>query len=196
MQAERPRYAARSPFMLRLILAAPLLLIAACSNDVREDKAANQAAANGYVPPEPTFAPPPQPANMAAETTGGDGSQIVLVPLGADDTQGLEGELGCSFAEQGGPALLIGRANAGKSARAAAVVRNGGVVERLASMATGGFGAMEKGATFGGKALTVRVVAEAPLTTGNESSATSAQVIVQRADGAERRYQGLWTCGP
>ncbi|ATY34097.1 hypothetical protein CVN68_20830 [Sphingomonas psychrotolerans] len=66
----------------------------------------------------------------------------------------------------------------------------------LAGTAEGGFGAMEKGAVFGGKGLTVRITRLARLDTGNESTAHRASLVAQRSDGAERRFEGVWNCGP
>ncbi|WP_436828303.1 hypothetical protein [Sphingomonas sp. DT-207] len=190
---------------LRLACAVPLLL-AACS-DPAPTSASQNTTVTGPAPPlvENTAVPEaeatpevqPTPGNGSVETVGGDGSQIVLAPLDAGDSEGLDGELGCSFAERkDAPSLLIARADVGKEARPFAAVRNAGVLERLAATAAGGFGAMEKGLTFGGKGLTVRVTPEARVPTGDESVAQRATLLVQRADGAERRIAGLWTCGP
>jgi hypothetical protein len=188
---------------IRLFYAAPLLL-AACSDRAAAPEAENLAATDSAAPLVENRAEPPPPAPTASDkaiapspTTGGDGSQIRLAALQPDDAEGLEGELGCAFAERrGGPSLLVGKADVGKQARAFAVVRNGGVRETLAGTAAGGFGAMEKGLTFGGKGLTVRVIPQGRLATGDESVAQRAALLVQRGDGAERRFEGLWTCGP
>ncbi|MDP5279094.1 hypothetical protein Q9Q95_09175 [Sphingomonas sp. DG1-23] len=190
---------------IRLLYAAPLLL-AACSDRAAAPDAENVAATTSPAPPivENRADPLPQPSPAAREkelapspTAGGDGSQIELTALQPDDAERLEGELGCAFAERrGGPALLVGKADVGKAARAFAVVRNGGVRETLAASATGGFGAMEKGLRFGGKGLTVRVTPHDRIATGDESVAQRATLLVQRGDGAERRFEGLWTCGP
>jgi len=198
--------AARFPSMryIRLLYAAPLLL-AACSDRAAAPEAENVATATSAAPiaanrAEPLSEPGPVSTEKAvapSPTTGGDGSQIQLATLQPDDAEGLEGELGCAFAEsRGGPALLVGRADVGKAARAFAVVRNGGVRETLSGTAAGGFGAMEKGLSFGGKGLMVRVTPHARLATGDESVAQRASLLVQRGDGAERRFEGLWTCGP
>lgn len=189
---------------IRLLYAAPLLL-AACSDRAAAPAAENLAATDPAAPlVENRAEPAPQPGPTANDkaiapspTTGGDGSQIRLAALQPDDAEGLEGELGCAFAERrGGPSLLVGRADVAKAARAFAVVRNGGVRETLAGTAAGGFEAMEKGLTFGGKGLTVRVTPQGRLVTGDESVAQLASLLVQRGDGAERRFEGLWTCGP
>lgn len=194
---------------LRLACAVPLLL-AACSDRGAAPAAQNETSVAAEtsatpMPAEPVAVATPSPSPSAAEvgdansaaTVGGDGSGIVLAPLRPDDAKGLDGELGCGFAERrGGPSLLVGRADVGSEARAFAVVRNGGVLERLASTATGGFGAMEKGPTFGGKGLTVRITPEGGNLVKGESVARRATLLVQRGDGAERRIQGLWHCGP
>jgi hypothetical protein len=190
----------------RLLCAAPLLL-AACSDPAVPPAAENLATSSDTAAPpaenwiDPTPLPSPQPSETPAEpgnaTIGGDGSQITLAALHDGDAEGLDGELACSFAEsRGGSALLIARADVGKAARAFAVVRNSDVRETLAGTATGGFGAMEKELTLGGKGLTVRVTPQDRLATGDESVAQRASLRVQRADGAERSLAGVWTCGP
>jgi len=190
----------------RLLYAAPLLL-AACSDPttppVAENNIATQSTAaappaeNRAEPAPPSLAAPEAPAEPGNATIGGDGSQITLAALHDGDAEGLDGELACSFAERRGrPALLIARANVGKAARAFAVVRNSDVRETLAGTATGGFGALEKGLTLGGKGLTVHITPQRRLSTGDESVAQRASLRVQRADGAERSFAGVWTCGP
>jgi hypothetical protein len=190
----------------RLLCAAPLLL-AACSDPATPPAAENIATptdaaaphAENWIDPAPLPSPkgsetPAEPGNA---TIGGDGSQITLAALHDGDAEGLDGELACSFAERrGGPALLIGRADVGKAARAFAVVRNSDVRETLAGTATGGFGGLEKGLTLGGKGLTVHLTPQGRLDTGDESVAQRASLRVQRADGAERSFAGVWTCGP
>lgn len=191
---------------IRLLYAAPLLL-AACSDRAAPPAPENLTATDPAAPvAENRAEPAPRPSPSVSEspakpgaspTVGGDGSQITLAALRPGDAEGLEGELGCSFAEsRGGPSLLVGRADVGKQARAFAVIRNGGVRETLAATATGGFGAMEKGLGFGGKGLAVRITPQARLATGDESVAQHATLRVQRGDGAERSFEGLWTCGP
>ena len=58
-------------------------------------------------------APVPGPGELAAPTRGGDGSEITLNALTAEDISGasLSGELACKFmAEEAGP-LLLARGN-------------------------------------------------------------------------------------
>jgi hypothetical protein len=190
------------------LLSAALLFIAACSQEpIADNRAIGSAPTDNGQPAAapapsaaaatPTSEPTPEASPVANETIGGDGSQIRLLPLEAGDAEEIEGELACSFSADGArAAILIGRADVGKDARAFAAVRNAGVLETLAGTATGGFGAMEKGASFAGKGLTVRITRQARLQTGDESSAHRAVLLAQRADGAERRFQGIWTCGP
>jgi hypothetical protein len=185
-----------------LLLSALILPLVGCSDRTATPSPApsNAVAVTEVVPPDESVpvmneANETEPANASAATIGGDGSAITLAALGSGDGDGLEGELGCRFSEKpGGPALLIGRANAGSGGQSYAAVRNSGVLEMLA--APGGFGTMEKGVSFSGKGLTISVQRRAKAPTGNESSAYQADLLVQRADGAERRIQGLWTCGP
>lgn len=182
------------------------VLLAGCSAQPEPSQPNQTIPANEVAiaqPAEPAVVNPIPPApatnlgGPASDTVGGDGSQITLAALQPGDTDALEGELGCSFSEhKGGPALLVGKADVGKDARAFARIRNHGVLEPLAATATGGFAAMEKGLSFGGKGLTVRVIPEARVATGDESVAQRATLLVQRGDGAERRIAGLWTCGP
>jgi hypothetical protein len=168
----------RSPILLVL----PLLL-AACSGGPPADNvqgAVREAGpgAGGDV------------AGPVRKTAGGDRSQITLAALQPEDIETIDGELGCSFVErEDGPTVLIGRADVGKDARAYAAVRNGGVLETLS--APGGFGAMENGASFVGKGLTIRIAPLAKVATGHEGTAQRATLTVQRADGAERRLDGL-----
>lgn len=191
----------------RLFCAAVSPFAVACSPQPAEQEggvnaATNLAAAAPSAQASPAAAetpalPVPDPSPLPGETVGGDGSAIRLATLQPDDASGLEGELACSFAASGAQGtILLGRADVGKEARAFAVVRNAGVLERLAGTQLGGFGAMEKSATFGGKGLTIRVTPQGRLETGNESVAQRAELLVQRADGAERKIEGIWTCGP
>ena len=201
-----PRHVARA-MPIRWCLCAAVALLAGCSPDPSGQP--NHTAATDFSAPTPASPDPvatanltvPEPAEApakaASQTVGGDGSPITLTALQPGDTDALEGELGCSFSErEGGPALLVGKADVGKDARAFARVRNHGVLEPLAATSTGGFGAMEKGVTFGGKGLSLRLMPEARVPTGDESVVQRATLLVQRADGAERRIAGLWTCGP
>lgn len=192
-----------------LLFVAPLALIACSEAPVSNDAGADVdlvAPANETVAPEgtPTEAIPPlgeDPAVDAAEpaigeTQGGDGSEIALVPLQPDDAADLPGELACGFRlADARQSLMIARADVGDEARGVAVIRNGGYAERLMARTAGGFGAMERGISFGGRGMTV-TIDRGERVSGGESPAYAATLLAQRADGAERRYQGLWTCGP
>lgn len=192
-----------------LLFAAPLALIACSEAPVSNDAGADVhlvTPANDAVATEgtQTEALPPRaegPAANAAEpsigeTQGGDGSQIALAPLQPEDAADLPGELACGFRiADARQSLMIARADVGDDARGVAVIRNGGYAERLMARSAGGFGAMERGASFGGRGMTV-TIDRGERVSGGESPAYSATLLAQRADGAERRYQGLWTCGP
>jgi hypothetical protein len=148
---------------------------------------------------EAAVAPAPEaPDNASGATIGGDGSEIVLNPLTAADVDGakLEGELACSFATSAGAApLLLGRANVGPNETAWSVVKVGDYVEPLS--AGGGFNAMVRGVTFSGKGKTIRIAPTGENAAGSgESPPVPATLTYDRADGARRVIEGLWTCGP
>jgi hypothetical protein len=42
----------------------------------------------------------------------------------------------------------------------------------------------------------VHITPQGRFDTGDESVAQQASLRVQRADGAERSFTGVWTCGP
>ena len=191
-----------------LLLAAPLALVAACSDAPVSDggnaDAALSAPPTGPVEPvvdanAATLATEPAAdasAPAVGETRGGDGSEIALASLQDDDAAGLTGELACSFrlADIREP-MLIGRADVGDDARGTAVIRHGGDVERLMARSAGGFGAMERGIAFGSRGITV-TIDRGERVSGGEAPDYRATLLAQRADGAEREYRGLWTCGP
>jgi hypothetical protein len=189
-----------------LLFAAPLALIACSDAPVSNDADNNVVASTNVGAPEemPVEAPPPPAEDPVAdaaepaigETRGGDGSDIALAPLQPDDAADLPGELACSFRlADARQSLMIARADVGDDARGVAVIRNGGYAERLMARSDGGFGAMEPGITFGGRGMTV-TIDRGERRSGGESPDYAATLLAQRADGAERRYQGLWTCGP
>ena len=73
-------------------------------------------------------------------------------------------------------------------------VKVGDYVERVG--APGGFDGILRGATFAGRGKTVVIeVTGAPIGSG-ESPPNPATLTYQRADGASRVFNGLWTCGP
>lgn len=193
------------------LLAAPIALMTACSDapvapdngatdvvDVAPTPVANEVGDTIPSMPSPPTSETTGNASAAAEgeTVGGDGSKIALAPLQPDDATGLPGELACSFrlADVRQP-MLIGRADVDDEARGVAVIRNGDYVERLVARSAGGFGAMERGIAFGGRGMTV-TIDRGERVSGGESPSYDATLLAQRADGAERRYRGLWTCGP
>ena len=120
------------------------------------------------------------------------------MPVQPDDVAGLQGELGCSFSDEYGDLLLVAMADVSDSSRAQAAVNNNGYGERLMAQSTGGFSALEPGgAAFSGRGLTVTVTpGERASENGTESVTSDALLLVQRGDGAERRFDGEWTCGP
>ena len=190
-----------------LLFAAPLALIACSEAPVSNDADVDVAAPTNVGQPEgmPTEPSPPPPAEQLVvnapeaaigETEGGDGSEIALTPLQPDDADDLPGELACGFRlADARQSLMIARADVGDDARGVAVIRNGGYAERLMARSGGGFGAMERGIAFGGRGMTV-TIDRGERRSGGESPSYAATLLAQRADGAERRYQGLWTCGP
>lgn len=136
------------------------------------------------------------PARPPSETTGGDGSPIVLTPLSAADIAKakLPGELACSFAGPANATLLLARGNVASKDPSFGLVRIGDYPERV--NAPGGFDAMLKGATFTGRGTTIRIALTSPATAGGESPPRPATLTFDRADGARRVIPGRWTCGP
>jgi hypothetical protein len=137
-------------------------------------------------------APPQEPGR----TMGGDGSEIVLAPLTETDLADivLEGELACAFATEGGAPLLLARGDAASQDAARGAVKVGGYVEPVG--APGGFDGMLDGASFAGQGKTVTVEVTGPASGSGESPPRPATLTYQRADGAERTWNGEWTCGP
>lgn len=131
-------------------------------------------------------------------TVGGDGSQIALQPLGAEQLEGVDlpGELACSFADTDDATLLLARADVVPDAIVRGVVNNNGVVEMLGNGRAGGFNDLSDGITLTGRGLTVELQRGESQPTGNETTQHAAILRVQRADGAELSYHGAWTCGP
>lgn len=181
---------------LRILPAvAAVALLAACSEPTADrtpapaPDAADQAAADA--------APPPPIKPVDIPTRGGDGSPIEFTALTDADISGakLPGELGCSFvADASTPPILIAKGNVASSDPARGIVKVGDVVERFA--APGGFDAMTTGARFTGKGLQLRIALTGPAQGGGESPPRPATLTADRADGAQRVFAGLWTCGP
>lgn len=150
-------------------------------------------------------APDTQPATDApvvpvteGPTRGGDGSQIALQPLSREQLHevDLPGELACSFADAGGATLLLARADVVPDGMVRGVLNNNGYLETLGNGRAGGYGDLVDGITLTGKGLVVELQRGKSQPTGNETTEHAATLKVQRADGAERRYDGTLTCGP
>ncbi|MGY1424485.1 hypothetical protein [Lysobacter sp. A289] len=146
---------------------------------------------------QPTADAPVVPATEGP-TRGGDGSQIALQPLSADQLDGVDlpGELACSFADAGGAMLLLARADVVPDGMVRGVLNNNGYVEMLGNGRAGGFNDLADGITLSGKGLVVELQRGDSQPTGNEATQHVATLKVQRADGAERSYDGTLTCGP
>lgn len=142
----------------------------------------------------------PAAAAVAAEgqTRGGDGSQITLQPLTAEQLDGVDlpGELACGFADAGGATLLLARADVLPDGMVHGVLNNNGSIETLGNGEAGGFNDLLDGITLTGKGLAVELQRGEQRPTDNESTQHAAVLKVQRADGAERSYDGTLTCGP
>lgn len=138
------------------------------------------------------------PVVPQSPTHGGDGSQIELLAVSAAqlDTLDLPGELACTFEAPTHGTLLVARADVLPDGAVRAVLNNNGYTEMLANGQAGGFNDLLDGVTLTGKGLTVRLARGADQPTGDETTRHAATLTVQRADGAERTYDGTWTCGP
>jgi hypothetical protein len=187
------------------LLATFALGIAACSpaDDPAPQEQNAVASASGEMPAVPGTAPNAVATTGPAEspTTGGDGSPIVLTALTEQDftDNPLDGELGCSFGpDASAPPLLVARGFADDGeGRAQGLAKIGDYPERLMNTAPGGYDAMIEGGRFGGRGMTFTVtLTGGAATTGGESPANPAELLLQRADGAERTIVGVWTCGP
>lgn len=162
----------------------------AASNPAALDPAAQAtASAPGSTPHAPGHDP-------AGETIGGDGSQIQLDALTAQDVSDarLSGELACSFAAPDATSLLHATGVVAADEPAQGVVKVSGYVEPV--RAPGGFNAIVGGATFTGQGKTIVVALTGPAIGGGESPPRPATLTYQRADGASRVFAGQWQCGP
>ena len=203
-----------------------LMVLAACAapqdptlDDTARDGAARRPAATGQATEagapegsdvaagsavEPgraatTVEPPVETAGGAAgETIGGDGSPIRLEALtdAQLETVDLPGELACSFADADDATLLLARADVLPDGPVRGAVNNNGYPELLGNGHANGFDDLADGITLSGRGLTVVLERGERLPTGNEATQHSATLRVQRADGAERTYRGVLTCGP
>ena len=156
------------------------------------------AAACTAEQPATTVATPEAPATAAASspTIGGDGSALELRTLTGAVLPDLGGELGCSFSADGAT-LLIASGIVDRTTRSNAAIRRGGEVEQLVATGPGGYDGMVEGATtFGTSGMTIEIATQTRNETGTEEVAYNATLRAMRADGAERTYNGTWTCGP
>ena len=173
---------------------AALIALGGCSEPAGETDTPRVEAT-----PEPTPSSPAQSQEIAetpSATTGGDGSEITLAELQYADAEGLGGELGCSFSPQDMEGnVLIAKGVVQSEDVNFGRVRIGDYVEPVASNAPG-YDSMVEGGKFSSRGLTLTVSTMGEIETGNESSASEAELLVQRMDGAERTYTGIWTCGP
>ncbi|WP_347302590.1 hypothetical protein V5740_11365 [Croceibacterium sp. TMG7-5b_MA50] len=189
----------RHPLLALLATAA----LAACGapDDQSLPSEENTAVTPAVPTATPVMTPAPQSATAESRTVGGDGSTLALTPLTGAELEGvtLAGELACAFATQAGePPLLLARGDVGDDdGRASFAIKIGDYVEQGLALEDGGFDAMLDGGRFGTKGMTlsVRNVGE-PARGGGESPPRQAELLAQRADGAERVFAGTWTCGP
>jgi len=146
----------------------------------------------------PVDAQPAAPVTEAGQTVGGDGSEITLQSLGREQLDGvdLHGELACSFADADGATLLLARADVVPDGIVRGAVNNNGYLELLGNGRAGGFNDLSDGITLSGKGLTLELQRGESRPTGDETTQHAATLVVQRADGAERSYDGTLTCGP
>lgn len=183
----------RNPLLLLcLCLCVPVLV--SCS----DQRGPPEGGARETSPDVPPTADEPVVRAPEGPTRGGDGSQIALRPLSADQLDGVDlpGELTCSFADAGGATLLLARADVMPDGMVRGVLNNNGYVEMLGNGRAGGFNDLLDGITLAGKGLVVELQRGEPRPTGNEATQHAATLKVQRADGAERIYDGALTCGP
>ncbi|HAI35013.1 MAG TPA: hypothetical protein DEQ58_11510 [Alcanivorax sp.] len=174
-----------------------IALITGCSDPSSdaEDKAAQPSSAQPSNE-APTDSAEQEDDSSSGQTRGGDGSEITLNALSEEDMRGasLPGELGCSFTTDDGEVLLIAMGNVASSDAAQGVVKVAGYVERVS--APGGFDGMTASPTFSGKGKTVHIEVTGEPTEGGESPPRPATLTYDRADGAQRDWQGEWRCGP
>lgn len=174
-----------------------IALMAGCSDPSSdaEDKAA-QPSSTQPSNEAPTDSAKQEGAASSGQTRGGDGSEITLNALTEEDMReaSLPGELGCSFTTADGEVLLIAMGNVASSDAAQGMVKVAGYVERVS--APGGFDGMTKSPTFSGKGKTVHIEVTGEPSEGGESPPRPATLTYDRADGAQRDWQGEWRCGP
>ncbi|WP_156170551.1 hypothetical protein [Luteimonas sp. FCS-9] len=180
-------------------------LLAACSSgdDVPAGAQPPDAPAPAARPAPPSAPETPAPAADTASapageggTVGGDGSQIELGGLSEQEVgdAALEGELACSFSQNGAPPLLFAKGSVGSGDPSQGVVKVGSYVEPV--RAPGGFDGMTSNPTFSGQGKTIRIVETGTAVGGGESPPRPATLTYLRADGASRTFEGQWQCGP
>ncbi len=172
-----------------------ITLISGCS-DPSSDAEEKAAASTPLSAETPDDAGKQEEDSSSGQTRGGDGSEITLNALTEEDMRdtSLPGELGCSFTTADGDVLLIAMGNVASSDAAQGVVKVAGYVERVS--APGGFDGMTASPTFSGKGKTVHIEVTGEPTEGGESPPRPATLTYDRADGAQRDWQGEWRCGP
>lgn len=133
------------------------------------------------------------------ETVGGDGSEINLTPLGYAQIEpaNLQGELGCSFSrETDTNPILVARADVVPEGLVTGVVAVNAYPERIAQANAGGFDDLADGIELSSRAMTLQLDVLGEDRSDSEQSVRPATLTVMRMDGAERIYEGMWTCGP
>lgn len=174
-----------------------ITLVTGCSNPSSdEEEEAAQPSSTSPSTEAPSDSSTQEGAAPSGQTQGGDGSEIMLNALTEEDMSetSLPGELGCHFTTDDGEVLLIAMGNVGSSDAAQGVVKVAGYVERVS--APGGFNGITESPTFNGKGKTVHIEVTGEPTEGGESPPRPATLTYDRADGAQRDWQGEWRCGP
>jgi len=174
-----------------------ITLITGCSNpSLDAEEGAAQSSSTSPSAEAPNDSDKQESAAPSGQTQGGDGSEITLNALAEEDMSEarLPGELGCQFTTDDEEVLLIAMGNVGSSDAAQGVVKVAGYVERVS--APGGFNGITESPTFSGKGKTVHIEVTGEPTEGGESPPRPATLTYDRADGAQRDWQGEWRCGP
>ncbi|WP_084421083.1 hypothetical protein [Henriciella litoralis] len=190
--------------MIRKTLIPALFLtgaaLTACSPDASQpaEPSSTDADNEAVVPDDATLPEGEKQPGELSETVMGNKPEIRLQALRAEDTQDLQGELGCSFSADG-ELLLVAMANVGDDSRADAVININDDAEGLVGEQKGGFSALEtNGGTFAGTGYVVTIETGSEMLDGpnTEEVSKAATLTTNRADGASRTYDGEWTCGP
>lgn len=175
---------------------AVLSFMAACSpsSDRSEMPADSSATMPATLPMERAR---PESAVTATATRGGDGSAIELSVLDPEEIGEISGELGCSFTFRGSDTLLlVAKGYVGLPEANLGRVKIGDYVETVTSSETG-YDSMVEGAEFNTRGMVIRITTGADVEgETNEAIVQNAELTAMRTDGAERSYQGEWTCGP